>query len=140
MTRRGVNAGPQLDGSKSFHAEALSEIWPLLMIGDELQPFKGLGQLLPFGDLGIKLGEIGVTVARELRLILGSKRREGGVNVLDDGFCQDRVQVNVGITVGMNVARVMIGRLGHITGCDVSRAVHVAWLSYLDAGILAGFD
>ena len=104
-----IDARLQFNRAEVVHAEALREVWPMLVIGYELHALERFGFLLPLGNLGVELGEIGIAVAREFRLILRGERHQRVVDVLDRGLCQHRVEHVVRVAVGMNVALGVIG-------------------------------
>ena len=123
-----------------FEAEALREVRPVLVVGDKLHPFEGFGFLLPLGDLGVELGQVGVPVTGEVRLVLGSNRHQALVDVLDGGLGQHRIEHVMGVAIGMHIPFGVVGRGGHLHGGNAQRAIHVAGMADLDAGILAGFQ
>ncbi len=140
MARGGVNAWPQLYGAEIDHAEALREVRPVLVIGDELHAFEGACLLLPFRDLRVQPRKIGVSVAGVVCLVLRVKGDEGVINVCDGRLCEYGVEHVVGVAVWMDVARVVLGGFRHIHGDYALRAVYVALGVDLDAWVLACLD
>jgi len=140
VPRGGVNARLQLNGVEDFHPEAFGEVFPLLVVGDEFETIESLGVGLPMGNLRVELGEVGIPIAREVRLVLRGNHHERLVNVLNGRLGQHRIQHVMGVAVRMNVPLGVVGGFGHRERGDAWRAIHVAGLPGLDAGILAGFQ
>ena len=140
VMRRRINSGFQFDGAPIDHAETVGEIGPVFVIGNKLRAFERFALLLPLGDFRVEFGEVSVAIAREVGLKLRAGADQSLVNVLHRRLRQHRVEHVVRVAVGMHVSRRVVGGLGHFDGVNALRAIHVARMPVLDAGILAGFN
>src|SRR5208337_1076759 len=115
-----IDARFKFNGAEVNQAEPLREIWPMLVIGHELYALERHDLLLPYCNPGVQLGQIRIAIALEFVPMLWSELHQCVVNVPDRRLCQHRVEYVVRVAVGMNVALVVIGRFGHISGHDAN--------------------
>src|SRR5208337_192647 len=115
-----IDARFKFNGAEVMHAETLGEIWPVFVIGHELYALERHDLLLPFCNLGVEPGQIRIAIAREFLFMLRSELHQCVVNVPDRRLCQHRVEYVVRVSVGMNVALVVIGGFGYIFWHDAN--------------------